>query len=145
MEKLSLNNDFQSQQSFEIATRENNEDMTTNYEPSHPQHVFDEIPKDLERSPIKRRYIGARDLRAISQNQIINELSQGIITRSFFRIELNMALICEIQPEYIDEALQDQSWIEAMQEELNQLEKSKVWTLVPLPKGHSVISTRWVF
>ena len=32
-----------------------------------------------------------------------------------------------------------------MQEELNQFEKSKVWTLVPLPKGHSIIGTRWVF
>ena len=32
-----------------------------------------------------------------------------------------------------------------MQEELNQFEKSKVWTLVPLPKEHSVIGIRWVF
>ena len=32
-----------------------------------------------------------------------------------------------------------------MQEKLNQFEKSKVWTLVPLPKGHSVIDPRWVF
>ena len=32
-----------------------------------------------------------------------------------------------------------------MKEELNQFEKSKVWTLVPLPKGHSVIGTKWVF
>ena len=31
-----------------------------------------------------------------------------------------------------------------MQEELNQFEKSKVWTLVPLPKGHSIIGMRWV-
>ena len=32
-----------------------------------------------------------------------------------------------------------------MKEELNQLEKNKVWNLVPLPKGHSVIGTKWVF
>ena len=31
-----------------------------------------------------------------------------------------------------------------MQEELSQFEKSKVWTLVPLPKGQSIIGTRWV-
>ena len=35
--------------------------------------------------------------------------------------------------------------VDATQEELNQFEKSKVWTLVPLLKGHSIISTRWVF
>ena len=32
-----------------------------------------------------------------------------------------------------------------MKEELNQFEKSKVWTLVPLPKGHLAIGTKWVF
>ena len=32
-----------------------------------------------------------------------------------------------------------------MKEELNQFEKSKVWNLVPLPKGHSVIGTKWMF
>ena len=31
-----------------------------------------------------------------------------------------------------------------MQEELNQFENIKVWTLVPLLKGHSVIDTRQV-
>ena len=56
-----------------------------------------------------------------------------------------MALIFEIQPECVDEAFQDQCWIEAMQEELNQFKKSKVWTLVPSPEGHSVINTRYVF
>ena len=56
-----------------------------------------------------------------------------------------MALIFKIQPYYINEALQDLSWIEAMQEELNQFEKSKVWTLVLLTKRQSVICARWVF
>ena len=86
MENLSLNNDFQIQQSLQIATRENNEDLTTNSEPSHPQHVSDDILENSEGSPIKRRYAGARDLKAVSQNQIISEPSQGIRTRSSFRI-----------------------------------------------------------
>ena len=32
-----------------------------------------------------------------------------------------------------------------MKEELNQFEKSRVCTLVPLPKEHSIIGTKWVF
>ena len=32
-----------------------------------------------------------------------------------------------------------------MKEELFQFEKSKVWNLVPLPKGQSIIGTKWVF
>ena len=33
----------------------------------------------------------------------------------------------------------------AMQEELNQFERSEVWELVPMPSNQSVIGTRWVF
>ena len=50
-----------------------------------------------------------------------------------------------MEPKKVDEALSDPSWIEAMQEELNQCERSKVWTLVPRPTHQGVIGTRWVF
>ena len=110
-----------------------------------PDHVSDNILKDFEASPMRRRYIGVRDFRAISQNQVISELSQGVRTRSSFRIESNMALISKIQPECIDEALQDRSWIDVMQEELNQFKKSKFQTLVPLHTVHSVIGTKGMF
>ena len=32
-----------------------------------------------------------------------------------------------------------------MNQELNQFKKSEVWTLAPLPKGHSIIDIKWVF
>ena len=68
MENLSLNN----QQFLQIATRDDNDD----YEISTYQHVFNDIQEDLEKTPIKRRYTRTRDLRAVSQNQIIGEPSQ---------------------------------------------------------------------
>ena len=39
-----------------------------------------------------------------------------------------------MEPKNIEEALKDEFWIEAMQEELNQFERNKVWTLVKRPK-----------
>ncbi|KAI3797783.1 hypothetical protein L1987_33046 [Smallanthus sonchifolius] len=42
-------------------------------------------------------------------------------------------------------ALRDNNWIEAMQEELAQFDKLKVWNLVDLPKGVYPIGTKWVF
>ena len=45
----------------------------------------------------------------------------------------------------IEDALQDADWILAMQEELNQFERNKVWKLVPKPKDRAVIGTKWVF
>ena len=55
------------------------------------------------------------------------------------------ALVSQIKPKTINDALGDESWILAMQEELNQFQRSDVWTLVPRPTDHPVIGTRWVF
>ena len=53
-------------------------------------------------------------------------------------------LVSPIKPTSIDEALEDNDWILAMQEELNQFSKNDVWNLVPIPKGFNVIGTKWV-
>ena len=39
----------------------------------------------------------------------------------------------------------DEFWALATQEELNQFERNKVWTLVPRPKHYPIIGTKWVF
>ncbi|GJR27593.1 retrovirus-related pol polyprotein from transposon TNT 1-94 [Tanacetum coccineum] len=36
-------------------------------------------------------------------------------------------------------------WVDAMQEELDQFYRNKVWTLVPLPYGKIAIGSKWVF
>ncbi|GKB19143.1 hypothetical protein Tco_0853066, partial [Tanacetum coccineum] len=43
------------------------------------------------------------------------------------------------------EALKDESWVDAMQEELLQFEIQKVWILVDLPYGKKAIGTKWVY
>ncbi|GKB85209.1 putative ribonuclease H-like domain-containing protein [Tanacetum coccineum] len=49
------------------------------------------------------------------------------------------------EPTKIDQALDDESWVKAMQEELLQFKIQKVWTLVNLPYGKKAISTKWVY
>ncbi|GKA40561.1 retrovirus-related pol polyprotein from transposon TNT 1-94 [Tanacetum coccineum] len=49
------------------------------------------------------------------------------------------------EPKNVNEALGDESWIVAMQEELNQFIANDVWELVPQPKNMTVIGTKWVF
>ncbi|GJT66280.1 copia protein [Tanacetum coccineum] len=50
-----------------------------------------------------------------------------------------------MEPKKVIQALEDPSWIEAMQEELLQFQLQKVWTLVNLPNGKRAIGTKWVF
>ncbi|GKC04033.1 retrovirus-related pol polyprotein from transposon TNT 1-94, partial [Tanacetum coccineum] len=45
----------------------------------------------------------------------------------------------------VSKALKHLGWIDAMQEELNQFYRNKVWTLVPLPYGKIAIGSKWVF
>ncbi|GKB05437.1 putative ribonuclease H-like domain-containing protein, partial [Tanacetum coccineum] len=49
------------------------------------------------------------------------------------------------EPKTISQALKDESWVEAMQEELLQFKLQQVWILVDLPYGKKVIGTKWVF
>ncbi|GKF69493.1 hypothetical protein Tco_0202550, partial [Tanacetum coccineum] len=49
------------------------------------------------------------------------------------------------EPKKISEALEDESWVDAMQEELLQFEIQKVWVLVDLPYWKKAIGTKWVY
>ncbi|GJU60242.1 putative ribonuclease H-like domain-containing protein [Tanacetum coccineum] len=49
------------------------------------------------------------------------------------------------EPKTISQALKDESWVEAMQDELLQFKLQQVWILVDLPFGKKAISTKWVF
>lgn len=81
---------------------------------------------------------------------IIGDPDAGVSTRRNARADLaNICLfsgfLSKLEPKEIEEALGDADWVIAMQEELNQFERQKVWKLVPRPKNKSVIGARWVF
>ncbi|GKA10318.1 retrovirus-related pol polyprotein from transposon TNT 1-94 [Tanacetum coccineum] len=53
--------------------------------------------------------------------------------------------VSTIEPKNIKESMADHSWIESMQDELNQFERLKVWELVPRPEGKNVIALKWLW
>ena len=72
--------------------------------------------------------------------------SIGVRTRRAIREEVShSAFISMVEPTRLEDALDDEAWVEAMQEELNQFVRNDVWELVPRPKNHSIIGTKWVF
>eukprot|EP00253_Pinus_taeda_P036699 PITA_36699 len=48
-------------------------------------------------------------------------------------------------PIHFEDAIKDKKWIEAMDEEMNAIERNKTWDLVELPKGKEVIGVKWVY
>ena len=78
--------------------------------------------------------------------QILGDPSQGVRTRSSMRNICNhLAFLSQIEPKCFQDAENDEFWMLAMQEELNQFERNEVWHLVPRPCDHHVIGTKWVF
>nr|GEV34725.1 hypothetical protein [Tanacetum cinerariifolium] len=50
-----------------------------------------------------------------------------------------------MEPKKVSQALDDESWVEGMQEKLLQFRLQKVWRLVDLPYGKKAIGTKWVY
>ena len=53
--------------------------------------------------------------------------------------------LSQVKPTKVEKALQDESWVEAMHDELFQFQRNNVWTLVPRLEGEHIISTKWIF
>jgi len=64
--------------------------------------------------------------------QILSDINTGVQTRSKLKNFCAIyALLSNIDPKNVNEALADSDWVTAMQEELHQFERNKVWHLVP--------------
>nr|GFB88970.1 hypothetical protein [Tanacetum cinerariifolium] len=80
---------------------------------------------------------------------IIGQLSRPVSTR----LQLHeKALFCyyddfltSVEPKTYKEALTQSCWIEAMQEELNEFERLKVWELVPRQDKVMMITLKWIY
>ncbi|WJX62480.1 hypothetical protein P8452_47472 [Trifolium repens] len=75
---------------------------------------------------------------------IIGSPESGVMTRSREAVS-NACFVSKVEPKNVKEALTDEFWIEAMQEELNQFKRNEVWDLVPRPEGVNIIGTKWVY
>jgi hypothetical protein len=78
-------------------------------------------------------------------DNILGSIRRGVTTRS------RLANFCEhysfvsmLEPLRVEDALGDADLVMAMQEELNNLTRNEVWSLVGRPK-QNVIGTKWVF
>jgi hypothetical protein len=106
-------------------------------------HDQDEEDEQIPRPPHPRVHQAIQ--RDHPVNTILDDIQKGVTTRS------RVAHFCEhysfvssIEPQRVEEALQDSDWVVAMQEELNNFTRNEVWHLDPRP-NQNVVGTKWVF
>ncbi|GJS33579.1 retrovirus-related pol polyprotein from transposon TNT 1-94 [Tanacetum coccineum] len=91
------------------------------------------------------KIVNIKESRNHPLENVIGNLNQ-ITLRSQAQNQSNFfCFISTIEPKNVNEALTDDSWIVAMQEELNQFIANDVWELVPQPRNMTIIGTKWVF
>jgi hypothetical protein len=56
----------------------------------------------------------------------------------------NTLFVALFEPRDVGHTLSDLSWVNAMHEELENFEKTQVWTLVEPPSDVNVIGTKWI-
>ncbi|KAJ9557371.1 hypothetical protein OSB04_011985 [Centaurea solstitialis] len=81
-------------------------------------------------------------------SQIIGSPSRNVQTRSSKKSDNLGVFACflsEFEPSEISQALSDPDWVRAMQDELAEFERNKVWRLVKRPWGKSIIGLKWIF
>nr|GFB36715.1 hypothetical protein [Tanacetum cinerariifolium] len=132
----SLNDDVQ--QSLEevgvpsSTTQSISNNMIPNIDEATTSHnVFNERLEDTMDHPL-HKIIGDPKSSVRTRGQLANSC-------------LFSCLLSSIEPANVAEALKDVDWVSAIQEELDQFARLKVWGLVPRPEGKTIIKTKWIF
>nr|GEW61772.1 hypothetical protein [Tanacetum cinerariifolium] len=81
--------------------------------------------------------------------QVIRNPSQSVRIRRQLESDDEMCMfaftVSRTEPKNIKEAMADSAWIESMQEELHQFDRSDVWELVDRPLCKNVINMKWLW
>ncbi|GKB73676.1 retrovirus-related pol polyprotein from transposon TNT 1-94 [Tanacetum coccineum] len=123
--------------SYNPPSREEIKSSTTALEPSNV-HNFHQVQPST--------HIWTKDH---PLDQVIGDPSKPVMTRQRLHTDFEVCMyaltVSTIELKNIKEAVADHSWIESMQDELNQFERLQVWELVPQPEGKNIIALKWLW
>ena len=86
------------------------------------------LSKYVRRHHPTKQVIGDKEARPMTRNRLRNE----------------SYLLKKIEPKTVRDALQDDDYFKDMEEEIEQIEREKTWTLVSRLANKNVIGTKWV-
>ncbi|GKD76892.1 putative ribonuclease H-like domain-containing protein [Tanacetum coccineum] len=134
---------------FDDAYNDRDEGAEVDYNNLESQILVSPIPSTKVHKDHPKDQIIGEVHSVIQTRSMINQSEAGLITfinkhrRSNHKDFQNCLFACflsQMEPKKISQALEDESWVEAMQEELLQFQLQKVWILVDLPLGKKAIA-----
>ncbi|GJY73514.1 retrovirus-related pol polyprotein from transposon TNT 1-94 [Tanacetum coccineum] len=110
--------------------------------------IIEDQDKDLEikeNEPLNKEISNIKSSKDHPLETVIGNLNERTL-RSQVQNQSNFfCFVSSVEPKNIKEAIQDESWTMAMQEELNQFKTNDVWSLVPPPKNQTIIDVKSAF
>ena len=113
-----------------------------NTEVSSPELSF-KLPPRTNRGKPPKRYIPENGTSEEIRYPIANYTMTDHLSEPLKSFVNQMSSV--VVPERLEEALKDPKWVEAMQSEMDALEKNGTWTLVDLPDGKKPVGCKWVY
>ena len=121
--------------------------MSRTSSPLTPPKVHPSISRNDEVFTSKKP--SSRVIKNHLDSNIIGSLDEGLCLRKGNILLANHVTyhcyLAQFKSKMVEEALQDENWVESMHEELNQFVRNNVWELTPRPENVHVIGTKWNF
>lgn len=95
-----------------------------------PSQQNEDFPEESVRKSTPVRFISVSD---IYENTDVIELEEELL------------LLSVEEPVSYQQAVNENSWKEAMRKEIEAIERNNTWKLVELPSGHKPIGLKWVY
>ncbi|CAL8134942.1 unnamed protein product [Prunus armeniaca] len=129
---------------YKVEPRSEETDLETHESTDGTEADFEDCNQPI--NPVIRRPGAKQVQKDHSPSDVIGNVNDKLRTRQQVCNEVtNLCYVSFIEPKSVTDALADDDWILAMQDELNQFERNDVWYLVPCPKDSNVIGTKWIF
>nr|GEX84858.1 hypothetical protein [Tanacetum cinerariifolium] len=134
-------------QSVGVEADFNNMESSTIVSPISTRMVHLDHPKDqILRDPKSVVQTRGMTKKSSGAHALVSYIHKQIRTNhKDYKNCLFACFLSKMEPKKLSQALNDESWVEAMQEELLQFSLQNVWRLVDLPYGKKAIETKWVY
>ena len=130
-----------------VNSRMETRSLSRSSSPLTPSEVHQSISRNDEVSTSKKP--SSRVVKNHLESNIIGSLDEGLRLRKGSTLIANHVTyhcyLAQFEPKKVEEALQDENWVDSMHEKLNQFVRNDVWELVLRPKDALVIDTKWIF
>jgi hypothetical protein len=110
-----------------------NEDSDTQID-SNQQSTTNSSSRIIQKNNPASKIIGEKDKGVQTKRKLIKNTEQS-----------HISFISMMKPKNFNEASNDDHWVKAMNEELDQIEKNNTWDMVQIPEGKNVIGSKWIF